>query len=191
MSPKKGVRAKLNRLGLTMVGDISWPEHVAIFTMPFRVARATGIPFLFYGENPQNQYGGPMEALESQQMTRRWVSEFGGFLGLRPQDLIGIEGLSEEDLADYMLPDGAALGVEAHFLGQYIPWDSHRNAAVARKAGMRQERPARRISGFTRTSTTRKPAFTTTACTGSTASGAARRRSRSTSARTASPARMR
>jgi hypothetical protein len=37
-----------------------------IFTTPFRAAHATGIPLLFYGENPQNQYGGPMEALEAQ-----------------------------------------------------------------------------------------------------------------------------
>lgn len=143
VSPNKAVRAKLNRLGLSMVGDISWPEHVSIFTTPFRVAQETGIPFIFYGENPQNQYGGPMEAQAAQQMTRRWVSEFGGFLGLRPQDLVGVEGLTEEDMADYMLPRGGiAPAIEAHFLGQYIPWDSHRNAAVAKAAGMHQELPS-------------------------------------------------
>jgi N-acetyl sugar amidotransferase len=141
VSPNKAVRAKLNRLGLTMVGDISWPEHVGIFTIPFLVARRTGIPFLFYGENPQNQYGGPLDAQDAQQMTRRWVSEFGGFLGLRPQDLVGVEGLTEADMADYMLPEGAALGIEAHFLGQYLPWDSHRNAEIAAAAGMRQDLP--------------------------------------------------
>ena len=143
VSPNKAVRAKLNRLGLTMVGDISWPEHVAIFTIPFLVAHRTGIPFLFYGENPQNQYGSPTtEHAEAQQMTRRWVSEFGGFLGLRPQDLVGVEGLTEADMADYMLPEGAALGVEAHFLGQYIGWNSHHNAKMAKDAGMGQMRPA-------------------------------------------------
>lgn len=142
VTPKRAVRAKLNRLGLEMVGDISWPEHVAIFTIPFRVAARTGIPFLFYGENPQNQYGGPLEALEAQQMTRRWVSEFGGFLGLRPQDLIGVEGLTDADMSDYLLPPGAADGLEAHFLGHYIPWDSHHNATVAHANGMRWETPS-------------------------------------------------
>jgi len=29
-SPNPIVRAKLNRIGLTEVGDISWPEHVGI-----------------------------------------------------------------------------------------------------------------------------------------------------------------
>lgn len=143
VNQNKAVRAKLNRLGLELVGDISWPEHVGIFTAPFRVAASMGIPFLFYGENPQNQYGGPLEAQDAQQMTRRWVSEFGGFLGLRPSDLIGEEGLTEADLADYLLPAGAAKGLEAHFLGQYLPWDSHANAERAAEAGMEQNCPSR------------------------------------------------
>ena len=139
VSPNKVVRAKLNRLGLTLVGDISWPEHVAIFTTPFKVAVAMGIPLIFYGENPQNQYGGPLESQDAKTMTRRWVSEFGGFLGLRPVDLVGQDGITAADMMAYMPPNPAdvdRVGVEAHFLGQYLPWDSHRNEAAARKAGM-------------------------------------------------------
>jgi hypothetical protein len=131
--PNMTVRAKLNRLGLEMVGDISWPEHCAIFTTPFRMSAALNIPLLFYGENPQDQYGGPMGSDEARKMTRRWVSEFGGFLGLRPSDFEGMEGLTLDDMSDYMLP----LGVEpeAHFLGQYLPWDSNVNAQVSRASG--------------------------------------------------------
>lgn len=141
VTPNRTVRAKLNRLGLTMVGDISWPEHVSIFTTPFKVAAAMRIPFLFYGENPQNQYGGPLESQYALQMTRRWVSEFGGFLGLRPQDLIGVDGLTEHDMRDYMLTEDVD-GIEAHFLGQYLPWDSHHNASVAMAHGMRAHLPS-------------------------------------------------
>ena len=139
VSPNKAVRAKLNRLGLTLVGDISWPEHVAIFTTPFKVAVAMGIPLIFYGENPQNQYGGPLESQDAKTMTRRWVSEFGGFLGLRPADLVGQDGITANDMQHYMPPDPSDVeraGVEAHFLGQYLPWDSHRNEEAAIKAGM-------------------------------------------------------
>lgn len=139
--PNMTVRAKLNRLGLEMVGDISWPEHAAIFTTPFRMSRELGIPLLFYGENPQEQYGGPLGSNEAMQMTARWVSEFGGFLGLRPSDFVGIEGITERDMADYSMPrDGmhhGGLAAEAHFLGQYLPWDSRRNAEVATMAAMR------------------------------------------------------
>ena len=144
-SPNKRVRATLNRLALELVGDISWPEHVAIHTVPFKVAVQMGIPLVFYGENPLAQYGGPPGEQAAKRMTRRWVSEFGGFLGLRPSDLVGMEGLTARDMSDYTGPSDEALeaaGVEVHFLGQYIPWDSHANAEKAKAAGMEQARPS-------------------------------------------------
>lgn len=137
ITPNRTTRAKLNRLGLEMVGDISWPEHVSIFTTPFKAALDLRIPLIFYGENPQEAYGGPMGSEEATQMTRRWVSEFGGFLGLRPADMS--YQVSEKSIKDYIPPDEkqvAEAGLEAHFLGAYFPWDSHRNARDAQAAGM-------------------------------------------------------
>jgi N-acetyl sugar amidotransferase len=146
VTPNRTVRAKLNRLGLEMVGDVSWPEHVSIFTTPFRVATDLGIPLLFYGENPQNQYGGPAGSEEALQLTRRWRSEFGGFLGLRPDDMVGQLEISERDITDYEMPATWARvpleEIEAHFLGQYLPWDSHENAKAAFQAGMHQSLPS-------------------------------------------------
>ena len=37
-SPNPNVRKKLNKIGLQTVGDISWPEHVGIFTIPVQIA---------------------------------------------------------------------------------------------------------------------------------------------------------
>ena len=144
VSPNKTVRAKLNRLGLELVGDISWPEHISIHTVPFRIAVQFGIPLIFYGENPTNQYGGPISVQHQRRMTRRWAMEFGGFLGLRPHDLVGNHGLTLNDMHDYIGPDDEALeraGVEAHFLGQYVPWCSHNNANVAKEHGMLSRHP--------------------------------------------------
>lgn len=134
VTPNMRTRAKLNRLGLQLVGDISWPEHATIFSVPFRVARDMGVGLLMYGENPQAEYGGPMGSDQAREMTRRWVSEFGGFNGLRPSDFVGQDGITEDDMLDYRLP--FAVDVEAHFLGAYEPWDSHRNARVAEESGM-------------------------------------------------------
>ena len=140
VTPNRTVRAKLNRLGLELVGDISWPEHVAIFTTPFKVATDFGIPMIFYGENPQNQYGGPPGTEEALEMTRRWRSEFGGFLGLRPSDMVGKLGITARDMEDYEMPATWARlpldEIRAYFLGQYLPWCSHRNAEVAIGVGM-------------------------------------------------------
>lgn len=145
VTPNRRVRALLNRLGLELVGDCSWPEHVAIFTTPFKVACQMGIPLIFYGENPQAEYGGPPGTEQARQMTRRWVSEFGGFLGLRPMDMVGQYCITERDMQEYMPPSDDAMaraGVTAYFLGSFYEWDSNRNAQVARLCGMQALRPS-------------------------------------------------
>jgi hypothetical protein len=144
VTPNRSVRAKLNRLSLDMVGDPSWPEHVSIHRVPFRVARDMGVRTIFYGECPNNAYGGPPGTEAIRTMTQRWASEFGGFLGLRAEDFIGVEGITARDMADYVAPGDAELGdagVTAYFLGAFSPWDSHRNARVAAEAGMEQVLP--------------------------------------------------
>jgi len=146
VTPNRSVRAKLNRLGLELVGDISWPEHATIFSTPWSIAAALGGQLVLYGENPQEAYGGPPGTEQAKQMTRRWVTEFGGFLGLRAQDLLsGDHGFSLTDMRPYMPMDAQAMeaaGVEVHFMGAYFPWDSHRNAQVAAEHGMRQKFPS-------------------------------------------------
>lgn len=144
VTPNRRVRWKLNRLGLLTVGDISWPEHVAIFTTPFKISVDMGIPLIFYGENPQAAYGGPRGAEIERRMTRRWVSEYGGFLGMRPGDCYGQDGITMQDMEPYVPPSITELervGTTAYFLGQFLPWDSHRNAKEALCHGMTQISP--------------------------------------------------
>ena len=139
VTPNRTNRAKLNKAGLELVGDISYPEHVSIFTTPFNVAAQTGHTLMFYGENPQAEYGGPPGSEKARAMTRRWVTEFGGFLGLRPDDMINVNGLTAKDMQPYQMTEEAKLWTgEAHFLGAYVPWDSIQNARIANDMGMRQ-----------------------------------------------------
>lgn len=137
VSPNKRVRSMLNRLGLELTFDVAHPEHLSIFSTPFRVAAHMGIPVLMYGENPQREYSGPVGSEQQMLMSRAWVHEFGGLLGLRASDFVGMQGITRQDMADYQLPsDEKMAGINAIFLGQYIPWNSHRNAQIAVKAGM-------------------------------------------------------
>lgn len=137
-SPNKKVRSKLNRIGLTQVGDISWPEHVGIFTIPVRAAVQFGVPLIVWGENSQNEYGGPAAASDNNVLNRRWLEEFGGLLGLRVSDVAGMEGIEPRHLIPYTYPSDEELsrvGVTGIFLGYYLPWDGYSNALIAQANG--------------------------------------------------------
>ena len=56
VGPDAKTRQKLNKIGLLELGDISWPEHVSIFTAPVKFALAYDIPLILWGENPQLEY---------------------------------------------------------------------------------------------------------------------------------------
>lgn len=134
------VRRKINRLALTQVGDISWPEHVTIFTIPVRIAVQFNVPLIIWGENSQNEYGGPASAAENNTLTRRWLEEFGGLLGLRVSDLVGQDGIEQKHLIQYTYPTDEELqrvGVTGLFLGYYVPWDGYGNALLAQAHGFR------------------------------------------------------
>lgn len=138
LSPNPLVRARLNRIGLEEVGDISWPEHVGIFTIPVRVAINYGISLIIWGENSQNEYGGPEHAQKNNVLDRSWLEEFGGLLGLRVSDLADVYGLSTKDLVPYQYPDDDELDraqISGLFLGHYIPWDGMTNYLISQAHG--------------------------------------------------------
>lgn len=137
-SPNPIVRAKLNNIGLSEVGDISWPEHVGIFTIPVRAAVQYNVPLIVWGENSQNEYGGPAAASDSNTLSRRWLEEFGGLLGMRVSDLKEAYGIQQKDLIPYQYPEDEELkrvGVTGLFLGHYLPWDGLSNALIAQANG--------------------------------------------------------
>jgi N-acetyl sugar amidotransferase len=138
VTPNPPLRRRMARFGLEQVGDISWTEHVAIFTVPVRVAQQMGIPLIVWGENPQNEYGGPKDSTEETVLTRRWLEEFGGLLGLRISDFIDQLKLRPHELIQYTYPSVESLAsnrVSGVFLGQYFPWDGYTNALIAQGHG--------------------------------------------------------
>jgi N-acetyl sugar amidotransferase len=128
VAPNAKVRGELNKFCLETVGDISWPEHVSIFTTPVAVAIQRQIPLIIWGENPQHEYGGPRAGHHL--LDRGWLEEFGGLLGLRVTDL----GLLKREVAPYTYPDDVS-GIEGLFMGYFYPWDGLRNAVKAKRHG--------------------------------------------------------
>jgi hypothetical protein len=104
------------------LGDISWPEHVSIFTVPVKFALAFDIPLILWGENPQMEYGGPDESLENSILDKKWLEEFGGLIGFRVSDLYENYNFKSHELEIYNYPDQKILeekSIMGIFLGFY------------------------------------------------------------------------
>ena len=119
------------------VGDISWPEHVTIFTIPVRMAVQMGIRLDRVGRESAERIRRPRGGeREQRRSTRRWLEEFGGLLGLRVTDLVGHDGIERTHLIQYTYPTDEELqrvGVTGIFLGYYLPWDGYANALCSRR----------------------------------------------------------
>tara|TARA_Y100001970_G_scaffold291427_1_gene428539 strand:+ start:4101 stop:5219 length:1119 start_codon:yes stop_codon:yes gene_type:complete len=138
ISNNSNVRGKINKIGLELLGDISWPEHVSIFTAPVKFALAYNIPLILWGENPQLEYGGPEDSLNNSILDQKWMEEFGGLIGFRVSDLVENHGFKKQELEIYNYPSKEILkqnSILGIFLGYYERWDSLRNYEISKKNG--------------------------------------------------------
>jgi len=132
------VRKKLNKIGLEMIGDISWPEHISINTIPINIAVKYGINLIVWGENSQDEYGGPEKAAISKELTWEWLLQFAGFVGLRISDIEGMYGLTKNDLIPFRYPsevDIKKAKLQSVFLGYFFPWDGYKNFEFVSEKG--------------------------------------------------------
>tara|TARA_B100002019_G_C21270735_1_gene602098 strand:+ start:603 stop:1751 length:1149 start_codon:yes stop_codon:yes gene_type:complete len=121
------------------IGDEMWPNHIGIFTIPVMIAVKMNIPLIIWGENSQMEYGGPdLRSVQSRILDRNWLEEFGGLLGNRIDDMIGVNGISKKDLTPYFYPSDEEIrkvGVTGIFLGSYFFWDARKQLEIVKKVG--------------------------------------------------------
>lgn len=137
-TPNVAVRQTLIRIGLRQVGDLSYPEHLAIWAIPTRVAVSMRIPLVVWGEQPQREYQAPAGVEIPTRLDGRWVAEFGGLLGLRLSDCVGVDGLTAHDLEAFRFPTDRELAdanVTGIWLGDYVDWDGWKNGFIAQQYG--------------------------------------------------------
>ena len=139
------IRRKINRFTLETIGDISWAEHITIFSIPVRVASMMKIPLIIWGENSQNEYGGPSQAQTATKLTQDWLNEFGGLNGLRVADVEATLGPIGEL---YQYPELGNEPPQGIFLGQFFPWDGYANACLAAEHGFEWAKEPVEVSGF-------------------------------------------
>lgn len=138
-SVNRAVRRLINRYAFFNVGDIQWPEHLLIYTIPVRAAVLFQIPVIVWGECPQREYGaGRPEDAALKYFDRRVLEEYGSLNGLRVSDLTSIEGVRHSDLYLYEYPEASdveALGLRGIYLDNYFPWNGISNVVISQSLG--------------------------------------------------------
>ena len=135
MNPK--IIKNLVKKGLELIGDPYWVNHVGMFTFPINIAAKFKIPIVFYGENPQFEYGGPQKNRDNMKMDKRWRQEFSGMRGLREEDMIN-ENISNIDLSFLNYPTEKEINesnLQILFLGHFFKWDPIKHTAFVKTLG--------------------------------------------------------
>ena len=139
------VYKKLAREAFKRTGDNEWQNHLGIFTTVPKFAVNFNIPLIIWGESPQIEYGGPATSKTRSTLDRQWLEEFGGLLGNRILDMVGVDGLTKKDLSLYTYAndeDIHRVGVTGLFLGYYFKWDLREVVKKAKEHGFNvQDRP--------------------------------------------------
>ena len=149
-TPNPHIYKKMEKFGLTELGDVNWPEHLGIFTIPFQVAVAYQIPLIIWGENPPMEYGGG--GASGMTMDKEWLEKNGGFWFDKIKPTIMTEhGIDINDLKAYNYPsdeDLKRVGVKGIFLMQYIKYDLDKVLETVEKIGFTRS-PERKEGTYT------------------------------------------
>lgn len=126
------------------VGDPEWPNHLGIWSLPYRYAVAFDIPLIIWGEG-RMEYAGTefIDEKHLRELDEDWAHDYGCLNGLRPEDCVGEDtGLSLFDIQMYLFPPkeklaaiGGNKGCTGLFLGYYFNWRVRDQLAVIEPLG--------------------------------------------------------
>ena len=146
------VYKKMIMEGFKRVGDMEWANHMGIWSVPVHFAIKFDIPFIFWGESPQMEYGGSESVSEINKTTfdEDWLNDYGCLNGLRPQDMIDEEnGITINDLKLYIYPSKEEVldwGGRGVFMGYYFKWNNKENLEIIESIGFKRRQGRIEIS---------------------------------------------
>jgi N-acetyl sugar amidotransferase len=127
------VERKFMRKALVRTGSTGLPMHMAVYTIPLRVAVCFDIPLIVWGENPYMEYGGNDDQIENDRWDHSTALRHAILQGTRPEDWID-EELSRKDLEPYFMPPPEVFEnkqIHSLMLGNYLKWDPQESRRVA------------------------------------------------------------
>ena len=125
-TPEVDVLKKLNRLGMTRMGDPNWHTHIGIMTLPIQMTAKFGAKMFIYGEHGFMNLGGMHSYNDLVEFTKKYRTEH-MCRGYDWFDFIGEnnEGLTEQDFMWAKYPTDEEierLGLRGIFISNYFGW---------------------------------------------------------------------
>lgn len=126
---------KIARYMVEKVGDITWHYHAGIRTLPFKVAVEKNIPLIVWGEHGFAELTGIVSLKDFVEFTR-WNRKEHDMRGIEAEELIGINGITREDIEPYVYPSDAEIErteVRGIYLSNFFKWDAEEHARLMRR----------------------------------------------------------
>ena len=142
-TPNPLVYKKLAKFGLVELGDYQWPEHLGIFTIPYKIAAQYKIPLLIWAETP-NEYGVGDNYDGMYINDRKFQEKFQGFFldKIKPEDMVKYN-FEKRDLLPYFFPSQKEtddIGITGIFLGSYLKWDIFKQMDIVKSVGFKEDK---------------------------------------------------
>ena len=137
-SVNEKVEKKFLKKSFIKFGAVAIPMHMAMWNISFNLAKNFNIPYIFWGENSANEYGGSKEDLKLKNLNSKWIKKYGISFGTTSKDWID-KDLTEKELAPFIrnAENKKTEYPKSIFLGDYYFWDPKETFRVAKKHGFR------------------------------------------------------
>ncbi len=117
---------KITKVTLKKMGSIYWHVLAGQTVFPVNIAVKLRIPLIIWGAHQGLDQVGMFSHHDEVEMTRKYRKDH-DLMGYEAEDLIGVDGLTKDDLSQFFYPTNEELeqvGVRGVYLGNYIPWDT-------------------------------------------------------------------
>ncbi|MCB1878792.1 MAG: imidazole glycerol phosphate synthase subunit HisF [Gammaproteobacteria bacterium] len=126
---------KLNRLGLIVMGDMNWHNHVGAASVTMRAAVENGIPLVIWGEHGYADLCGQFSMNDFVEWTYRNRLEHYA-RGYEWNYFVGLEGLTESDMNYWKYPSDEEifkLDLRGIYLSNYTHWEANQHTKLVRE----------------------------------------------------------
>ena len=131
---------KFLRKAFIKFGAVGIPMHMAMWNISYNLAKNFSIPYIFWGENSANEYGGTKKDQKLKLLDNKWIKKYGINFNTTAEDWID-KNLTKKEMAPFIKTKKTknnSLIPKSLFLGDYFKWDPYKTYKVAKKFGFKK-----------------------------------------------------